>query len=93
MVTWGHAMHGGDSSAVHEELVEVVAVQATSYAFAAISRGWGVGWDGFEFFLLFLINVVFFSCFVCSNLYVCLKLFCSKVILSLGFLPSALDWF
>ena len=36
VVTWGHASHGGDSSAVQRQLKNVQQIQATGAAFAAI---------------------------------------------------------
>ena len=36
IVTWGHPRHGGDSSQVQEQLRNVLHIQATAYAFAAI---------------------------------------------------------
>ena len=36
IVTWGHASHGGDSSAVQRQLKNVQQIQATGAAFAAI---------------------------------------------------------
>ena len=36
MVTWGYAGHGGDSSAVQDQLRDVQQIQASDGAFAAI---------------------------------------------------------
>ena len=36
VVTWGNARHGGDSSAVQDQLKNVQQIQASDYAFAAI---------------------------------------------------------
>ena len=35
-MTWGHAVRGGDSSAVRDQLKGVQQIQATSGAFAAV---------------------------------------------------------
>ena len=42
VVTWGHAIYGGDSSAVRDQLSGVQQIQATSEAFAAILAGGSV---------------------------------------------------
>ena len=45
VLTWGSSEHGGDSSAVQEDLVDVVDISATNAAFAAIrSDGRVVTW-------------------------------------------------
>ena len=37
VVTWGHAVHGGDCSAVQEQLVaDVQCIYSTGFAFAAV---------------------------------------------------------
>jgi len=36
VVTWGSGPHGGDSSGVRDQLVNVCSIQATDSAFAAI---------------------------------------------------------
>ena len=38
VVTWGHSRHGGDSRKVQPELNDVVCIQSSGYAFAAIRR-------------------------------------------------------
>ena len=49
VVSWGDPMEGGDSSAVHEQLKHVKAVQATCAAFAAIKEdGSVVTWGEFS---------------------------------------------
>ena len=50
VVTWGHASHGGDSSAVRDQLKGVQQIQATGKAFAAILEDgsvvtWGASAD------------------------------------------------
>jgi len=51
VVTWGSALHGGDSSAVQDQLRDVQQIQTSGFAFAAI-RGdgsvvtWGNAYDG-----------------------------------------------
>ena len=48
VVTWGHAVCGGDSSAVQDQLKEVQQIQASRYAFAAIlGDGSVVTWGDF----------------------------------------------
>ena len=48
VVTWGCPLHGGDSSLVAEDLTEVVDVQGTAYAFAALrADGQVVPWPRF----------------------------------------------
>ena len=36
VVTWGQARHGGDSSAVREQLTDICSMSSTRWAFAAI---------------------------------------------------------
>ena len=36
VVTWGHALRGGDSSAVQDQLKNVHNIQASAFAFAAV---------------------------------------------------------
>ena len=50
VVTWGRAEHGGDSSAVQDQLKNVQQIQATMTAFAAILRdGSVVTWGDADF--------------------------------------------
>ena len=50
IVTWGTADHGGDSSAVQEQIKDVQQIQATMFAFAAIlDDGSVVSWGDARF--------------------------------------------
>lgn len=45
VVTWGDPMHGGDSNAVSDRLIDVIEIRATKHAFAALrSDGQVVVW-------------------------------------------------
>ena len=48
IVTWGDAYHGGDSSAVRDQLKGVQQIQGTDHAFAAILEDGSVVTWGFE---------------------------------------------
>ena len=50
VVTWGHGVHGGDSSSVQGQLIKVVDISSTDRAFAAIlSDGSVVTWGDSDY--------------------------------------------